>query len=423
MRTIHNIDEANAALAAFTPKDGAKIAYTLERMRSLMTYLGNPQNKLKIIHVAGTSGKTSTCYYVAALLKSAGQKVGLTVSPHVDKVNERIQINLAPLKEQEFCSELTDFLELIDASRITPTYFELLVAMAYWQFAKQQVDYAVIEVGLGGLLDGTNVISRTDKVCVITDIALDHISVLGNTLPEIAAQKAGIISKENAVFTYVQAPEISDTIKRQCEEQLASLKLLNPDDINQSFEFLPLFQQRNFGLAKKAVDYVLDRESLAELNDSDLLEAARIRIPARMEILNYKGKTIILDGAHNAQKIQALASSVRAQFKDSPIAALIGFAANRDYRLEPSIRGLTGLAEHIIATSFASGQDLLHKSVAPEAIVDICRRQGFNGAENVPDLNQALASLLKRPEKVLLITGSFYLLYNLRPLVLELAND
>ena len=278
-------------------------------------------------------------------------------------------------------------------------------------------------MGLGGLLDGTNVISREDKVCIITDIALDHISVLGNTLPEIAAQKAGIIRKGNAVFAYDQAPEIINKLKQRCDEQSASLSIIPSSESNQSFDFLPLFQQRNFGLAKKTVEYVLDRESLTELNDSELLEAAGIIIPARMEILNYKDKTIILDGAHNAQKIQALASSVRAQFRDSPIVALIGFAANRDYRLEPSIRDLTGLAKHIIATSFASRQDLLHKSVVPEAIVDICRRQGFNSAESVPDLNQALASLLKRPEKVLLITGSFYLLYNLRPLVLELAND
>src|SRR5690606_38872097 len=121
------------------------------------------------------------------LLAAAGQKVGMTVSPHVYEVNERVQINTKPLAETQFCRELSRFLNIIQSSGVRPTYFELLVAFAYWEFAEQGVDYAVIEVGLGGLLDGTNVVARDDKVCIITDIGFDHTSVLGKTLSAITA--------------------------------------------------------------------------------------------------------------------------------------------------------------------------------------------------------------------------------------------
>ena len=186
MPQIHTLAEANLALRPFY--DYSRTAYTLDVMKALMEHLGNPQNQLRVLHVAGTSGKTSTAYYCAALLKEAGKKVGLSVSPHVDTVNERLQINGQPMPEAEFCKVLSEFLDVVAESGIKPSYFELLVAMTYWEFARQKVDYAVIEVGLGGLRDGTNVIERADKVCLITDIGLDHTEILGHTLTKITGE-------------------------------------------------------------------------------------------------------------------------------------------------------------------------------------------------------------------------------------------
>src|SRR5688572_10716165 len=151
--------EANEVLRQFWPELlSRRDVYTTETMVELMDYLGNPQDKLKIIHVAGTSGKTSTCYYSAALLKAAGKKVGLTVSPHVDEINERVQIDLVPMPEEAFCRDMTEFLGLVKKSELEPSYFEVLLAFAYWEFVRHRVEYAVIEVGMGGLTDATNVV-------------------------------------------------------------------------------------------------------------------------------------------------------------------------------------------------------------------------------------------------------------------------
>lgn len=146
---IENFAEARKVLSAFVPT-GKPAPYTLNRMFRLMKLLGDPQENYHVIHVAGTSGKTSTSYYLAALLAKSDKKVGLTVSPHVDEVNERLQINLKPLSEKDYTKALSEFLEIIHKARINPTYFELLIAFAFWEFARQKVDYAVVEVGLGG---------------------------------------------------------------------------------------------------------------------------------------------------------------------------------------------------------------------------------------------------------------------------------
>jgi dihydrofolate synthase/folylpolyglutamate synthase len=172
MLRIETFSEASKLLAKFIPPD-RPTSYTLDRMEQLMDYLGNPQNRLSVIHIAGTSGKTSTSYYIAALLHATGKTVGLSVSPHIDTIAERAQIDLRPLEESDYCEQLGIFLELIEKSGIQPSYFEVLVAFMYWLFDRRGVDYAVVEVGLGGLLDGTNVVDRSDKVCVITDIGFD----------------------------------------------------------------------------------------------------------------------------------------------------------------------------------------------------------------------------------------------------------
>lgn len=412
---LSNFAEVHAALAAFLPDRLSRHAYTPDHIGEFLAAIGNPQDAVRVIHVAGTSGKTSTAYYAAALLRAAGHKVGLTVSPHVDEINERVQIDLVPLPEQQFCAELSTFLDIVEANHATLTYFELLVAFAFWEFARQKVDYAVVEVGIGGLADATNVITREDKVCVITDIGLDHQNVLGDTLGEIAAQKAGIIQLHNSVFCYQQASEIMAPIQKRAAQKRADLHLITATP-SSALEALPLFQQRNLTLAQAAVAFLLDVQVETEL----LHAAATVRIPARMETFQYQGKTIILDGAHNAQKLTALRQSMAARYPDQPVAALVSFAARRGDRVETATAEIARMAEHIIVTSFGAASDGMPYSEDPAIIAAHCKSHGALQVSVVPRPERAFDTLLRSPEKILLVAGSFFLLNHIRPRLREL---
>lgn len=409
---IRSLAEATEALKAFYNQPGSN-TYTLDRMRELMAYLDNPQDKLRVVHVAGTSGKTSTVYYVSALLEVSGATVGLTVSPHVNEVNERLQINNAPLPEQEFCQALDEFLGIVSKSGVTPSYFECLVAFAYWQFARMGVDYAVIEVGLGGLLDGTNVISREDKVCVITDIGFDHTHILGNTLQEIATQKAGIIHEQNHVFMYHQSPDVMQAVHEACRKHHAELHAIAPGQTSAPAS-LPLFQQRNFGLAEQAVRYVLLRDGGAALTQAQLQSAAATFVPGRMEVHHVGGKIVIFDGAHNAQKMAALVASVQHAYPDHDIAALISFVQGASERWQPTVDTLAAVCHHFVVTSFGGAQDTIKTSV-PVTDVASYLRENMAVTVNVElELADACSALLSQPEPILLVTGSLYLLSSAR---------
>jgi len=417
MVEVTNFEEAHAALRRFYGKH-ATGPYTLDRMFELLAAVGNPQDKLRAIHVAGTSGKTSTAYFIASLLRETGAKVGLTVSPHVDEANERVQINLQPLPEAEFCSALSEFLNLVEASDILPSYFEAMVAFAYWEFARQEVDYAVVEVGLGGLLDGTNTITRADKVCVITDIGLDHTELLGDTVEKIAAQKAGIIQLENDVFMHEQAPGIMAVVQGVCDQKTARLHIAETNSSAETYG-LPQFQIRNFALASTVVSFVNAREGNPPLDPKQVKDAARVYIPARMEVLRMEDKTLIIDGAHNAQKLETLFSSIRAKFADQPIAVLAGFVEGDRTRLAGALDVITDYANHLIVTSFYSEKDFPRQSVALEDIVSYCQQRNWQSVEPIESPADALAALRNRPEPLLVVCGSFYLLNHIRPLLQE----
>lgn len=396
-----------------------KFSHGLEHMYELLDFLGNPQKRLRIIHVAGTSGKTSTAYYAASLLKEAGVRVGLTVSPHVDDVNERVQIDLQPLPEAEFCRRLDEFLRLIEPCRVVPNYFELFIAFALWEFDAQGVEYAVVEVGVGGLLDSTNVVSDPRKVCVITDIGFDHMHVLGDTLPEIAEQKAGIIQLHNTVFCYQQGREVMEVIRARAERMQADLHTFKTDGLGEEFNFLPLFQRRNFGLALQAAKFVQERDKLPVLSPGLLVRAARVHIPARMEKIGLDGKIVILDIAHNVQKLHGLLESVHAAYPGQAVAALLRLPV-RDRAMRRTTAGLrevTKNVSHIIFTSLAEQGDAPDESFQPEVLTEICREAGFKSFEVVSDPKEAFRVLRSRPEPILLVTGSTFLLNHIRPLL------
>lgn len=411
--TLKNLTEAEAALAPYIPLTAQVTGknITLERMWPLLEVLGNPQRKLRVVHIAGTSGKTSTAYYVAALLAATGAKTGLSVSPHIDSITERIQINGMPLSESEFCQELSEFLDIVQGANQWPSHFELLQAFAYWVFARQEVDYVVVETGMGGLHDASNVAQRPDKLCVITDIGLDHTHILGKTIEQIAAQKAGIIHKDNTVIMYEQSLAVMTAIHDRLAAVKGSLRIATQPTIASR---LPAYQQRNWGLAYAAFNYLVQRDGLARLTSDALHTTQQVYIPGRMDVVKMDGKTIVMDGAHNVQKMTAFVESFKQLYPGVRPAVLMGVKEGNDY--EDVVACIAPLTSRVVTTAFATTQDLPVVSVSPQKLADAFTRQGVE-AEACDDQAEAVKRLLDGPETVCIMTGSFYMLGQLRPLL------
>lgn len=414
MPTIRNFTEANALLRGLYEHYLQGVSsdfYTLDTMTQLMELVGNPQDRIQVLHVAGTSGKTSTSYYLASLLRASGASVGLCVSPHILEVNERVQVNMEPLAEKEFCHSLGAFWDLATSTGLQPSYFEMLVAFAYWEFARRELDYVVMEVGVGGLSDGTNVVHSDSKICVITDIGLDHTKLLGDTIPKIAAQKAGIIQQGNEVFMYGQGADVMTVVEARCTEQHAVLHTITPahafDDFN-----LPLFQKRNLQLAQAAVAYVLARDDRKPLTDDQVRSAAHIIVPGRMETFHIGDKVLLIDGAHNEQKMTALVASIKAAYPDRPIAALVSAVHGQDERWRRSLDVLLPNISSCIVTSFhQEADDRIKSSVTAESIGGYLQNAFPTMPLQIePDVLQAFARLKQAKEPILLVTGSLYLL-------------
>lgn len=412
--------EVNQLLSSYVPDSGLSSGvYTLLRMKKLMKFLGNPQEQYQVIHVAGTSGKTSTSYYIAALLKASGKKTGLTVSPYVNEINERIQIGLEPLAEDAFANNIESFIELIEKSGIRPTYFELIVAFAYWYFAREKVDCAVIETGLGGLLDGTNVVVNPSKICVITDIGYDHTEILGSTLDKIAAQKAGIIHTGNQVFCLEQPPEIATVLRKVSSTERATLHEIQVETCIPCAVDLPEFQKRNWYLAYRVNDHI----SSKKIPMSQLQATTKTLIPGRMEIIRVGAKTIILDGAHNQQKMHAFVSSLKNKFPHQRYAVLFALTEKPDDEANAITKEIVLASDYLIATSFMRQQDLLRQPHNVKSIVACLRQLHFTDYEVSGDAESGLRALLNRPEEVLVVTGSIYLVASIRKHLVRNRRD
>jgi dihydrofolate synthase/folylpolyglutamate synthase len=419
MREIRNFAEANEALLPYVPLVAQLTGRdtTLTRIRPLMKLLGDPQNRTRVVHIAGTSGKTSTAYFIAALLRASGKRVGLTVSPHVDSIAERVQLDGQPISEVAFCKGLAEFLDIVDKAPEKPSYFELLYAFSFWIFQKENVDYAVIETGMGGLYDATNVIERPDKVCVITDIGFDHMHILGNTLPEIAAQKAGIIHEHNPVIMYEQAPEITDVFASWSTEHNASLLLTTEAAEREAYkpifaDSMPEYQQRNWLLAYRCYLFLSERDNLPVLTLEQQHITQQLQVPGRMDRRVIGDKTIIMDGAHNAQKMDTFLRSFQKAYPGVKPAVLIALKHGK----EPAELGpmLALVASRVIVTTFNTSQDLPAHPIDPIELAALFQAAGVKNVAVITDQHAAYEALLQSKEPVSIITGSFYLLSQLR---------
>ncbi len=391
---------------------------SVERTQRLMVHIGNPEKKPKIVHIAGTSGKTSTTYYTAALLQAAGQKVGYTVSPHVDSLTERVQIDGQPLSDAAFCAYMGDFLELVQDIEDTPSWYELMIGFALWVFTQEKVDYAVLETGLGGLHDSTNVAEGYDKVCVITDIALDHQHILGETVAQIAAQKAGIIHPGNAVLMYTQADDIMQVVRfKTIQTDDAELYVQDQDTLAKIYggtfsPDLPDYQRRNWLLAYAAYRFIVNRDGVALLDQKKFSQTQMVIVPARMETRQVGDVTVVMDGAHNEAKMTAFATSFQKKYGQRKVPVLLALKQSKDYhKILPII---SKIASKVIVTTFSHSQDLPTQSIDPREIAGVLQSAGLADVVCVKNPYDAYAKLLASGSDLVIVTGSFYLISQLR---------
>ena len=311
----------------------------LEHTVQLLDKIGNPHKKLRLVHVAGTNGKGSTCLIITKILIDHGFKVGLYTSPHLKKFNERIQINHCQISDEyiaTFFNENRDKIKKIEA-----TFFETTTAMAFHYFKDQAVDYAVIETGLGGRLDSTNVI--IPKVCGITSISLDHTEILGDTIEQIAIEKAGIIKDGVPILTYWQRSSVLEIFKKEADKKNSKLDVITDDEIDiiksdedgtffkySGLEFeSPLigdYQVKNCVLAIK-----IAKKLLGNLFDSSKVKKSvkTIKWPGRLEQIKNK---MYYDVAHNAEGIRAIIKTISKFYPDKKIIGLFTLKSDKNIK-------------------------------------------------------------------------------------------
>ncbi len=403
----------------------------MERIRALCAELGNPQEKLKIIHVAGTNGKGSTSTIISNILRQSGYNTGLFISPYVTDFRERIQYNGNMIEKNELAECVEKVKEAIDklaVQDIQPTEFEAVTAAAFLYFKKKNCDFVVLEVGLGGRLDSTNVIVAP-YVSVITSISLDHTAILGDTIEEIAAEKCGIIKFGAETVSYpFQDEKAMEVIRETCKNKLNELrvpdisKLIIKEErlegtyaVYDGIEFLlPLAGEHMIYNACTAVEAVRSLSRLAiEISDESIVRGIEKSVmPARTELIKKK-PVIILDGGHNEGCANALSNFIKKHLSDNRIIMLSSMMADKDYNSYLSI--VAPLAQTFIATKADVPRALSSDELCESAKV-YC-----DNCYSVPDPVKAVGAArnIMQPDDVLIVCGSFYLAGEIRDCLLN----
>lgn len=318
----------------------------LGRTQTLLAKMGNPEKKLKFVHIAGTNGKGSTAAMTASILRKAGYRTGLYTSPYIYRFNERMQIDGQEIPDEEL-AEITQWVKpFADSMEESPTEFELVSAIAFEYFARNGCDIVVLEVGMGGALDSTNVI-EVPEVAVITNIGLDHTDVLGDTVEKIAETKAGIFKEGGSAVVYRSTPSVEQVFERICAERNVRLKKADFDSLalkdhslaGQVFDcgsrkdlVLPLLgdhQLHNAAVVLAVIDTLMEKGwKITEENIRDGLRD--VSWPGRFDIVG-RDPLFIIDGGHNPQCIEALVKNVRDYLAGRRVIALTGVLADKDY--------------------------------------------------------------------------------------------
>lgn len=411
-----------------------------ERIERLLSLLGNPHKKLKFIHVVGTNGKGSVSTAMSYILRDAGYKTGLFTSPYIVEFGERIQINNTYISHDDIASltalikEKTDLMEV---EELYPTVFEVTTALALLYFAKEGCDIVILEAGIGGEHDSTNVIPAPLE-CIFMSISLDHTEMLGGTVKEIAKEKSGIIKKGSAVISYPdksanfgyvpQSKEAIDIIENKCKDigceliipDTDKLEVINSDIFGSEFIFenqkittrlCGAHQVANMITAVTAIKKL--RDFGFSISDENITRGIyNFTIPGRMEVIS-KTPLIILDGGHNEGCLKALSAMAENYLTDKKITLLMSFMKDKDYTSALSV--IAPMAENIIftLTDPIRGED---PEILSEKAKSYCKNV-FSAKDPAEGYSQALS--LMSENSALIVTGSFYLVSDIRNMILK----
>lgn len=424
--TYENALEKIHSLLTFGSRPG------LDRMRELLRRLGNPQDELKYIHVAGTNGKGSVCAMLSSVLVAAGYKTGLFISPYITDFRERIQINNKKISKQTLTAAVEETFPVLEKLRdegIVITEFEYVNALQFLIHARANCDVVVLETGMGGLLDCTNVI-KPPLCAVITAIGLDHTAVLGDTIEKIARQKCGILKTGSAAVASKQEAAAMQVIEQAAQAQ--NIPLIKSENLPLEIREMTLSGSRfaidgedyflrlagrhqieNAAAALSALFYLRNNKLLTFTNEDVRAGLKNAVNPARLELL-HENPVVLLDGAHNPNGIEALEHAIEAFLPRTPITCVMGMLADKD--IDSSIQLLKGLFRRVYTVPVSNPRALGADALAEKF------RAVYDDVTAFSDLDAAFDAAFaaaKAENGAVLICGSLYLAGEIRPLILK----
>ncbi|MBP9758198.1 hypothetical protein KBD45_00755 [Candidatus Dojkabacteria bacterium] len=405
----------------------------LERLKTFLDFVDNPQNDYKIIHVGGTSGKGSVTYITSKILIGHALKVGTHTSPHMFSINDKFQINLQNIENEELVL-LTDWLKnalqsFFNKYQIEISYYEAIVAMVFKHFSINKVDVAVIEVGLGGKLDATNVVNS--EIAILTNVGLDHMEILGNTKEEILLDKVEIMKPNKSFITAVREVNLIQIIKNKAKQKKNHLYIFDEEfkaSEGQSFESYSTFTFSNQEIEIKNIElglsgiFQIENASLAiqasylflenKLDSSKLISTLKeLNFPGRMQLIS-KNPLIIFDGAHNESKMRALSHTLRNLYPDKKLKILLSFKKGKN--LDLIIKEMVNMnISEIVITEFEwEYYDKLVSFSSEEIKIELENYIKTINIDIVKDPYEAykIAKHEIQNDEMLLVTGSLYLL-------------
>ena len=412
--------------------------YGLERTYKLLEHLGNPERDLKLIHIAGTNGKGSTTSMITEILMGEGYKVGMYTSPFIEEFEERIQINRNNIPKESLAILMDEIKvavdKVIEAGYNHPTEFEIITVLMLLYFKKENIDFGVIEVGLGGTLDSTNVIKPI--IQVITSISFDHTNLLGNTLEKIAREKAGIIKRGIPTVIYPQQEEVLRVIKNKCFEMDSELYIANNENLkfenivnldkpyqllkynNEIDILLPLLGEHqiiNLSVAMQAIE-VLNNKNIIDISIANIVKSIKnVSWKGRLEVLS-NNPYVVIDGAHNIQGIKTLSRNIKKYFKYENLYLILGILADKD--VEEMIKIITPMAKKVYSVTPNSIRGELAESLKDEVSKFNKNCKAFDKYEEA-----YLEALNDASEKdLILASGSLYMIGDMRKIIRKISQ-
>lgn len=415
--------------------------FDLKRMVEMMSFVGNPHKKRRCVHITGTKGKGSTSIIIASILKELGLKTGLFTSPHLIYLEERMKVNDRMISQKmfvELINRLKPYIDriMVKTPALMPTFFEIVTAIAFLYFERKKVDISVLEVGMGGRLDSTNII--LPEISVITPVGYDHTARLGHTLDRIAYEKAGIIKEGVPVISSVQEPEALSVISKTCKEKNARLYLVGKDILINNIKatkrngiygtgceiqtwknkykniFLPLVgrhQVENCATAIGSLEVLSENGVIKTDNEMVINALAKVKCPARIEVIS-KSPLIILDTAHTVSSMKILRESIKENFSFKKLIVVIGLSADKD--IEGILKEIACVADGLILTRTGNPRE-----AEPEQMAVTAKRFYRKKPMVIEDIDEALkeARRIAKKDDLICITGSFFLAGKMKTLL------